>query len=109
LISFQLNLHLVTICSNVLFKSTDVSEQLEISSPIVAPILSTTPALTSVMVCMAIMAVCAVAYFAIHCYLEERRLSQSPILPCKCGKAANATNGNQIELGSAPRQVGIFT
>ena len=95
--------------SNLMFKSTDVSEQLEISSPIVAPIISTTPALTSVMVCMAIMAVCAVAYFAIHCYLEERRLSQSPILPCKCGKAGNAINGNQIELVSAPRQVRSIT
>lgn len=50
----------------------------------------TCAALASVVVCMTIMAVCAVVYFAVRCYFEERRLRLSARL-CKCSPAALAS------------------
>ncbi len=41
-------------------------------------------ALTSVLFCMSVLAVCAVAYFAIRCYYEEKRLRRFDVA-CKCG------------------------
>lgn len=54
------------------------------------------PALTSVVVCMTVMVVSAVIYFAIRCYFEERKL-RSTLRMCKCGPVALA---NAIECGN---------
>ena len=53
--------------------------------------------LTSVVVCMSIMAVSAVAYFAIRCYFEERRLRASALL-CKCLPVAGQHTVECVDL-----------
>ncbi|EFX76284.1 hypothetical protein DAPPUDRAFT_107153 [Daphnia pulex] len=55
-----------------------------------------------VVVCMTIMAVCALVYFAIRCYFDERRWRASAML-CKCLPPASAAS--LVECGNPCRYV----
>lgn len=59
---------------------------------------SSTTALTSVVVCMTIMAISAVAYFAIRCYFEEKRFRATVSL-CKCRLPAHQASA-ELECGT---------
>lgn len=57
-----------------------------------------------VVVCMTIMAVCALVYFAIRCYFDERRWRASAML-CKCLPPASAAS--LVEFGNPCRYVEV--
>lgn len=67
-------------------EATSTTPMTKMESLSASSLVTSSPAsssLTSVIVCMSIMAVSAVAYFAIRCYFEERRMRASARL-CKC-------------------------
>jgi hypothetical protein len=76
----------------------------------VVPTVSSTTSSSSaglvsvVVVCMTIMAVCALVYFAIRCYFDERRWRASAML-CKCLPPASAAS--LVECGNPCRYVEV--
>jgi hypothetical protein len=76
----------------------------------VVPTVSSTTSSSSaglvsvVVVCMTIMAVCALVYFAIRCYFDERRWRANAML-CKCLPPASAAS--LVECGNPCRYVEV--
>lgn len=63
------------------------------------------PGLISVVIiCMTIMAVCALVYFAIRCYFDERRWRASAMM-CKC--LPPASSASLVECGNSCRYVEV--
>lgn len=63
---------------------------------------SSSPGVTAVIICMTIMAVCAVLYFAIRYYFEERRWKAGAMM-CKCLPSGAAPTLSTIECANICR------
>jgi hypothetical protein len=74
----------------------------------VGPTMSSTSSsaglVSVVIICMTIMAVCALVYFAIRCYFDERRWRASALL-CKC--LPPASTASLAEYGNPCRYVEV--
>ena len=68
---------------------------------------SSSPAVTAVIICMTIMAICAVLYFAIRYYFEERRWKASAAM-CNCLPPGASATLNTIECANICRYNEVF-